>query len=263
MRLIKNYLSIWGIILKNLINKMRKEILEINDKKYPINIFVEERDNTTASIGKNSINIRVLHSISREEMFKQIMKMKLWVRQKIIEKPEKFKLIEYKNYKDGDEIKIGNELYRLNISYKDKESSSARIFKNAIILKIASNMSDEKRNKHISTLISRCVARKRLLELQKRIEDLNKKHFNQKFNKIFFKYNKSNWGSCSINGNINISTRLLFAPDDVLDYICIHELSHLIEHNHSNNFWNLVEKAMPDYKQKEKWLKENGGLCTF
>ena len=88
-------------------------------------------------------------------------------------------------------------------------------------------------------------------------------YFNQKINKVFFKYNKSNWGSCSAAGNINISTRLLFVPDDVLEYVCIHELAHLIEHNHSDRFWGVVEKAMPNYKEKINWLKENGHICSF
>ena len=64
-------------------------------------------------------------------------------------------------------------------------------------------------------------------------------------------------------GNINISTRLLFAPDDVLEYVCIHELAHLIEHNHSQRFWMLVAQAMPDYTAKETWLKEKGDACRF
>jgi len=82
-------------------------------------------------------------------------------------------------------------------------------------------------------------------------------------NKIFFKNLRSRWGSCSERSNINISTGLLFAPEDVLEYICIHELAHLIEQNHSSRFWQLVEKAMPDYREKEKWLNENGGKCGF
>jgi len=65
-------------------------------------------------------------------------------------------------------------------------------------------------------------------------------------NKIFFKNAKSRWGSCSEAGNINVSTRLLFAPDEVLESVCIHELAHLIERNHSEKFWALVEQAMPN-----------------
>ncbi len=82
-------------------------------------------------------------------------------------------------------------------------------------------------------------------------------------NNIFFKYNTSNWGSCSRKGNINISTRLLFAPEDVLEYVCIHELAHLIELNHSDRFWQLIQQVVPDYKKKIQWLKENTELCKF
>ena len=71
------------------------------------------------------------------------------------------------------------------------------------------------------------------------------------------------WGSCSEKGNINISTRLLFAPEDVLEYVCIHELAHLIEQNHSEKFWQLVKNAMPNYQEKRKWLKENGDSICF
>ena len=143
----------------------------------------------------------------------------------------------------------------------DKES--ARIIGKTIHLVISSKLSKNIQNKHASTLISRCVARKRLQKLKENVIELNNKHFNQKFNKIFFKHNKSNWGSCSEDGNINISTRLLFAPDDILEYVCIHELAHLIEHNHSDIFWKLVENAMPNYKEKINWLKENGHTCSF
>lgn len=242
---------------------MKTSSIEINAVHYPVNVFFEKRENATVSIGKNSINIHVPNSMSREDLFREILKLKSWAKQKILEKPEKFKPLQQKTYLDGQEMKIGNEGYTLRITSKEKESSSARILENVIYLNISSKLSEEVKNKHISTLISRCVAKKRLPALQKRIEALNALHFNQKVNKIFFKYNKSNWGSCSKQSNINISTRLLFAPDDVLDYICIHELAHLIEHNHSDGFWALVEKAMPDYKEKEKWLKENGCTCEF
>nr|MBP6515870.1 M48 family metallopeptidase [Chitinophagales bacterium] len=50
---------------------------------------------------------------------------------------------------------------------------------------------------------------------------------------------------------------LLFAPQDVIDYVLIHELAHLIHPNHSNRFWHLVEKIMPSYRDKEKFLNDN------
>ena len=48
------------------------------------------------------------------------------------------------------------------------------------------------------------------------------------------------------------------APGDVVDYVVLHEVAHIIEKNHSKRFWNIVGKIMPDYKIKRKWLRENG-----
>ena len=47
-------------------------------------------------------------------------------------------------------------------------------------------------------------------------------------------------------------------PEEVLDYVVVHELAHLIEMNHSSRFWEIVSKEMPNYKEIRKWLKENG-----
>lgn len=243
---------------------MKHEVLDVAGVSYPVRIRLERRTDSYVSIGKNGVNVRLPLSMQREELFRELLRMKEWARQKISEEPLRFKPPEAKRYRSGSKITVGVETYRLNIVFKAKDSSSARLVGNEIQFVISSRLSKEKKQKHIATLLSRCIAQKRLPELQKRIEALNAQHFGQKtVRKIFFKLNKSNWGSCSAAGNINISTRLLFAKDDVLDYVCIHELAHLIEQNHSDRFWALVEKAMPDYKEKEKWLKENGGTCGF
>ncbi|MFH1587854.1 MAG: M48 family metallopeptidase [Candidatus Diapherotrites archaeon] len=242
---------------------MKTETLEVNGLKYAVKIHYEKRNNSTGSIGKNTVNIRIPSGLSREECFRELIKMKAWARNKIQENPSKFKPEIQKEYNDGDNLKVGNEEYKLRIELKEKQSSSGRIKEGIIHLTISSNLSKQMQNRHISTLLSRCIAEKRLPHLKEKISELNKKHFNQKINKIFFKHNKSNWGSCSKAGNINISTKLLFAPEEILEYVCVHELAHLIEQNHSSQFWELIEKAMPDYREKINWFKENKEICGF
>ena len=66
------------------------------------------------------------------------------------------------------------------------------------------------------------------------------------------------WGSCSMDGSIRINWRLIQAPGEIIDYVIIHELSHLIEMNHSGSFWRIVEKYIPDFTVRRKWLRENG-----
>ena len=76
------------------------------------------------------------------------------------------------------------------------------------------------------------------------------------YGRISMRNQKTRWGSCSSNGNLNFNNRLLFVPKELVDYVVVHELVHRKEMNHSNAFWNVVEKYMPDYKERRKKLRE-------
>ena len=71
---------------------------------------------------------------------------------------------------------------------------------------------------------------------------------------------KSRWGSCSRHGTISLNWRLIQTPAFVSDYICLHELMHLRQMNHSPGFWQEMERVCPDYRMAERWLKEHSGL---
>ena len=78
------------------------------------------------------------------------------------------------------------------------------------------------------------------------------------YGRITIRNQKTRWGSCSTKGNLNFNCLLMLAPDEVQDYVVIHELCHRKEMNHSQKFWAEVEAIMPDYKKYRGWLKENG-----
>lgn len=77
--------------------------------------------------------------------------------------------------------------------------------------------------------------------------------------RITIRNQKTRWGSCSSKGNLNFNCLLMLCPEDVRDYVVVHELCHMLEMNHSKAFWNNVEHIMPDYRSRRAWLKENGG----
>lgn len=89
-------------------------------------------------------------------------------------------------------------------------------------------------------------------------EKINKfnEFYNFSFKKICIRNQKTRWGSCSNKKNLNFSYKLAYLPEDLVDYVVVHELCHLQEMNHSKNFWNLVEKLIPKHKAKRKQLKE-------
>ena len=76
--------------------------------------------------------------------------------------------------------------------------------------------------------------------------------------RITIRNQRSRWGSCSSQGNLNFNCLLMLCPPEVIDYVVVHELCHRKEMNHSPRFWAEVARILPDYKQRQQWLKDNG-----
>lgn len=76
------------------------------------------------------------------------------------------------------------------------------------------------------------------------------------YNKVTIRNQSSRWGSCAKNGNLNFNYKLIYLPAELVEYVVAHELCHLKEMNHGKNFWNLVEKTIPDYIRIRKQLKK-------
>lgn len=92
-------------------------------------------------------------------------------------------------------------------------------------------------------------------------------HFMQHFpvqpRKIRIKSQKNRWGSCSVNQDLNLNWRCILAPLDIVDYVLVHELTHLLHMNHSKAFWKALERVIPDYKIRHQWLRQNGMTLDF
>jgi len=84
-----------------------------------------------------------------------------------------------------------------------------------------------------------------------------------RYNSINLSGAKHRWGSCYPNGNLRFNWRLIMAPKDIINYVVVHELAHLIEPNHSGRFWVVVEGIFPDYRDARKWLKDNQDSLKF
>jgi predicted metal-dependent hydrolase len=87
--------------------------------------------------------------------------------------------------------------------------------------------------------------------------------YNLSYQKIRITSARTRWGSCSTNGTLSFTWRLVMAPLPVIDYVVIHELAHLVERNHSKKFWDRVAAMLIDYAQYVRWLKANGFQLTL
>lgn len=78
------------------------------------------------------------------------------------------------------------------------------------------------------------------------------------YGRITIREQKTRWGSCSSKGNLNFNWKLVLMPEEVLDYVVVHELAHRREMNHSERFWAIVEEVLPDCRERRRRLKEWG-----
>ena len=99
------------------------------------------------------------------------------------------------------------------------------------------------------------MRRKAKAELPPRLEELARE-YSFKYNQVRIKHNSSNWGSCSRKGNINLNLNLVRLPDELRDYVMLHELCHLRHPDHGKEFHSLLESLCPGHRMKEKELRK-------
>lgn len=99
------------------------------------------------------------------------------------------------------------------------------------------------------------LAQKALQVLPKKVEYYAAK-IGVTYGTITIRNQKTRWGSCSSKGNLNFNCQLMLLPEEIQDYVIVHELCHRKEMNHSQRFWNEVGRTMPDYEERRKYLRQ-------
>lgn len=119
-------------------------------------------------------------------------------------------------------------------------------------LKISGNLHDKN---EVFFLLERFFKEYARFYLQKRLDELSKQ-FRLPYNRLTIRAQKTRWGSCSSQKNINLNYRLIFIDKGLVDYIMLHELSHTIHMNHSKLFWATLETLMPGARKLDKQVNQ-------
>lgn len=239
-------------------------VIDVAGKRIPLKIVYERRPNIRAAIGKKEVILRIPNNpFANISVSQEIDRIKGWLLQVDQKRDGALDRLAIKEYMDGQSIQVGDRQYRLSVKVEDRKTHSARLRNGVIELKIAEKDGGANLQQNIKTLLSRVIGNDFLPQITKRVHEINERYFQKTVQSVKLRYNHSRWGSCSTNGNINLSTRLLFAPQPVIDYVIVHELAHMVEMNHSPRFWKVVKDVLPNYKEMEKWLRENSYRCDF
>lgn len=230
----------------------------MEDYVVPVILHKEFRRSIRFSITKKGLVIRCPVLTPSREILKNA---RTWCLKLKGSKPAALAEFKHTDYFKVKDLTFLSNHYSLSISEDRTDKDTISWDENDIKIIISDQYDSAHASKSIRNLITTFAIRRYTPIIKERVNIINTQHFNVTINNVKLKNNRTNWGSCSSKGNINLSVRLLKAPLEVLDYVIIHELAHRIEMNHSSRFWNMVAKACPDYKRCEKWLKEHSHLC--
>lgn len=153
-------------------------------------------------------------------------------------------------------LKLLGQDYKLNISESFNEGIQV-IFDKTQFNVFVSRKIQAHRDEYVKQVLIKWF-RLQAANIYKARVDYYAEKLKVNYNRITIKEQKTRWGSCSSKGNLNFNWRVIMAPIEIVDYLVVHELCHLVHMNHSKEFWTLVQSSLPDYEKRQQWLKENG-----
>ncbi len=244
--------------------KYSTHYITLNDKKLEVRVYQEFRNSLRYSIGKKYIILRMPYGAGLGPLMDlELEKLKRWVKKAVKESPGILDQLIPRVYRHGEELKVMGDVYLLDIEESLRKTVTAKIVGKKIMIKCPSNAKEKAKQDAIRGVIIKLINKAYLPVVTHRVNQINDRFFHEPLNSVSLKYNTSNWGSCSSQRNINLSSRLLLTNRDVIDYVIVHELSHLKVMDHSPAFWKIVEQVMPGYQKCEDWLDEYGAECNF
>lgn len=224
---------------------------------FPFSVDVvrtERKKSAEIAIDGNTVRVLVPSSLSDQRINDLISARTVWIKQKLalhaaIPEPKR------REYVNGEALPYLGRNYRLKLVVSEEYSVK---LKSGYLIVSYPRSDDEQKNeitiRRLLTTWYQSHAYDRLREKTSRYaEKIGVKPTAVKIDDF-----KARWGSCLHTGEVAYNWRIIMSSHQIVDYIVVHELCHLLEHNHGPRYWQLVERIIPNYQDCREWLKLNG-----
>lgn len=210
----------------------------------------------TLSILDDRVRISAPKNVPKKQLKELLSAKEEWILKHWLESREKQDRSR-RQYIDGEQFPYRGQVLKLCLRRHMHQSMSVSLEGQELAVFLPHDLADYQCLANIQDSIkawykvqARRVLKNKLDEQAKRMEVA--------YHDFRLKDQKTRWGSCSSRGNLNLNWRIIFAPEEVIDYLIIHELAHLTHPNHSVRFWKRVSEFMPEYTRWKKWLRDHG-----
>jgi predicted metal-dependent hydrolase len=217
----------------------------------------DRRRSATFRVDQSGVSFRVPKEIGRQKIVELVEKKTPWIRKKLeyaasLTPP---RLLDFEN---GDPIPYLGKTYCLKVQVGDYPHVEL-VGEDILVSVVAQHLTN---SLHIQLVLERWFLDEAAILLAERL-DFYAPIVGVRPTGMQVKAYKARWGSCKMDGQIQFNWRLIHGPVDVLDYVVVHELCHILQHNHSAAYWSEVARVMPDYEVRRKWLSQNGNTLTM
>jgi len=246
-----NWLVLTSIFRKKILaNKILQFKCENSGISYPVNIKVTKRKKTISiRIHKNKILVNTPNFVNEEYILSLLERKKEWISQIILKNDKQYK----NNFVNREAFYLGKK-YKINIK---------KGFCNGVILKNDNLVILYKRkNFNIKKALEKWYRLRCNLLIEDRLNYYSKKT-NLKYNGFSIRSFKRRLGSCDNKKHLSFNWKIILMPKQIIDYVVIHELCHIIHFNHSKLFWKEVSNLCPEYKSYKNWIKENLSILDY
>lgn len=226
------------------------EIFKINNEVIEYNLEKKRIKNYYIAVKDGKVTVKVPMKTSKEKIEELLDKRAEWILKNVKEQKKKRKKIP--EYMDGETFRVLGKDVILNISYEKIKKPKLKFAHNKFLVILPEKEANVKQQ--VEKLINEFYTELAEKEVEKAMRKMSMK-VGIAPNSYKVKNLKSTWGNCSTTGNISINKNVVMYSRHAIEYVCLHEICHLENMNHSKKFWNKVATYMANYKEAEEELK--------
>jgi predicted metal-dependent hydrolase len=231
--------------------------IEINGRTYGVEVVMTRNRNAYARLKGETIVVRLPSRWPKKDREKTVSSLVRRTAKEIAKgrwTPEGSRKLEFSH---GQTINVMGRDF--DIAFIPSERFGGRLKGDRIEVKVAEHPDMRKK---ASAIVCRQIVKAMKPAVLERVQHFNSLHFGAEISRLTLRDNTSTWGSCSRKGLITLNLRLLFMPEEILDYVIVHELAHTKYMSHGKRFWGLVARVLPDYEKRKGWLRDHGWGCV-
>ena len=235
---------------------IQANVLNLQSLSFDYSIVRSQRKSAAIHVGSQGVQVRIPYGVSDGWVEEFVVAKQLWIEQKLLQQQGRQSRVP--NIEIGEKVLFLGEWHLLEFKYAKRVSMHLEkgvIIYNGPVSPAKSELTLllQKFFKHQAKqfMVTQTSEKARQLKVIERLHE------------VVFRRTKSKWGHCTSRGRIQYNWLIMGAPITVIDYLISHEVSHLIQANHSRAFWSLVAGLCPNYKEHQQWLNDHASELSW